>query len=221
MENVVVMSKAEARRFSYKIKENPDGKKYAIISISNIGDDANHFARSDAIIGILRLYFNDVDGRNIGAMHMSDAEKILEFMKRIGKKVNTVIVHCEAGVSRSAGVAAALLDVYKHDGNAIFQDSRYCPNMHCYRMVMDAYEDDTMPEEVRKSDNLCEKCRKLIVQDVITDGKCRICGKKFLSGHSPANVICDECIRFHNRRGIYLCRQCGWNIIVYAEGETK
>lgn len=47
-----------------------------------------------------------------------------------------IIVHCEAGVSRSAGVAAALLKYAGEDQNQILKNPKYRSNMTCYRMVL-------------------------------------------------------------------------------------
>jgi hypothetical protein len=45
-------------------------------------------------------------------------------------------VHCGAGVSRSAGVAAALGKWLNNDDGFIFNNFSYCPNFTCYRLVL-------------------------------------------------------------------------------------
>ena len=63
-----------------------------------------------------------------------DAEKIKQFVE--AHKEDSIIVHCDAGVSRSAGIAAALMKFYNGDDTPIFDNPRYCPNMLCYRTML-------------------------------------------------------------------------------------
>ena len=55
-------------------------------------------------------------------------------------KVECIIVHCEVGVSRSAGVMAAIQKYLTGDDSAIFNNGAFSPNMYCYRMMLDAFE---------------------------------------------------------------------------------
>ena len=48
-----------------------------------------------------------------------------------------VIVHCDAGISRSSGVAAAILKAKTGDDSQIFNSPKYRPNMRCYRIILD------------------------------------------------------------------------------------
>ena len=65
-----------------------------------------------------------------------DAKKIVEFLK---KYPNTdIIVHCDAGISRSSGVAAAIMKWATGDDSPIFKSYRYCPNTWCYRKTLEA-----------------------------------------------------------------------------------
>ena len=57
-----------------------------------------------------------------------DAKKIAGFVDRY--KNVLLIIHCDEGVSRSAGIAAAVLRYYTGDDAAIFDDCfSYNPNM--------------------------------------------------------------------------------------------
>ena len=50
-----------------------------------------------------------------------------------------MIVHCDAGISRSSGVAAAILKAKTGDDSQIFNNPKYRPNMRCYRIVLDEF----------------------------------------------------------------------------------
>lgn len=49
-----------------------------------------------------------------------------------------VIVHCDAGISRSAGVAAAILKHTTGDDSSIFENGLYDPNLWCYQKTLAA-----------------------------------------------------------------------------------
>ena len=83
------------------------------------------------------LVFDDEEG-GITSMTPQNAYDILDFVEKWLDEDVDIIVHCGAGVSRSAGVAAALSLLVNGDDSNIFDDGRYSPNMHCYRSVLKA-----------------------------------------------------------------------------------
>lgn len=114
-----------------------------VISISSRNEYAPcvNCNNTNKIISILPLYFNDTDNRDsaYGAMTYNDAVRIAQFIKsNYANTVDKVIVHCGAGQSRSAGVAAAILKYYTGDDSEIFDKPRYTPNMLCYRYTLEA-----------------------------------------------------------------------------------
>ncbi len=88
------------------------------------------------------LQFDDVEREHDGyiPMDQKQSEKIAKFVRMIyaDESVHTIVVHCEAGISRSAGVAAAILKWWTGDDSPIFDNNYYRPNMRCYRMVLNA-----------------------------------------------------------------------------------
>ena len=159
------MSCSKAKASAYKLN-----CRTAIISISNILDEPVHFPNSKYLIAMLPLTFNDVSGREKFCMDEKVALQIKEFVDLISNKVDRLIVHCEFGVSRSAGIAAAILKAISGNDSAIFDDPKYVPNMHCYRLVMDAL----MDEEGNLTINPFECVYSSICVD---DTICRACPK--------------------------------------------
>lgn len=133
-----ILSKTKAQRESYKI-QIPS----IIISITDPDKDRAHFASNPKIIGICRVSFDDADSHNKTdeeiLMSVDDAKKIRSFIDRYRDRVDQIIVHCEAGQSRSAGVMAAIIEYLTGDKHAVFGDPRYRPNMHCYRLMMNEF----------------------------------------------------------------------------------
>ena len=130
-----VMSRTNARRHSFRSTMDD----CAIISISDITAEPNRFHDNSHIKGICRLFFDDVEGHDAYCMTRADAEKIIQFVNTHINNVDEIIVHCFAGISRSAGVCAALMLILTGNDMEIFNNPRFCPNMHCYRMVLEAY----------------------------------------------------------------------------------
>ena len=142
---ILVMSREHARRWSY---ENKDGIPTAIISITDPHSPINRFdgaglrGHPNGIKSILRLQFADVDRGSPGCITSWDAESIVRFVNRNLDKVERLIVHCEAGQSRSAGVAAAILKYLTGDDTQIYDDSKYTPNSTCYREVLNKFYEE-------------------------------------------------------------------------------
>lgn len=64
------------------------------------------------------------------------AENILEFVDKHINNVSSIIVHCDAGVSRSVGIAAALSKILNSSDDEFFKGS---PNKYVYAMMLNYY----------------------------------------------------------------------------------
>ena len=112
--DLVVKSRTTAKAFSWQANI-PD---CVIISITDVDSNPNVFAKNKHIKGVLRLQFDDVEVTEPNAITEKDAKEILSFVDQFLNKVDLIVVHCEAGVSRSAGVCAALMQIINgDDGN--------------------------------------------------------------------------------------------------------
>ena len=79
---------------------------------------------------------------NDNGITKEQAKQIATFVKKHYGNVEQIIVHCEAGISRSAGVAAAILKYFTNDDSQIFDSYKYRPNTLCYRNVLEALYDE-------------------------------------------------------------------------------
>lgn len=77
------------------------------------------------------------DKMDIKLFDESYAEKILEFVNNYKNDVELIVVHCEVGISRSAGVASALSLIF--NGTDQYYFDNYVPNMLCYRKILNVY----------------------------------------------------------------------------------
>lgn len=110
-----------------------------MISIANTGLPHTTLVDSPHLRGVLRLAFDDVEairrdtrgGRT--PMTPAHAREIRAFLEERLEGVELIVVHCEAGVSRSPAVAAALWRWLEGTRGPFFD--RYRPNAHVYRTL--------------------------------------------------------------------------------------
>ena len=116
--------------------------QFAMISISTPHVEYSEFpfcTTTNNVIDICEVQFFDLDNTypiKKGLMELKDAKKIAEFVSYYRDKI--IIVHCDAGQSRSAGVAAAISRYYNGHCFEYFHHPCYTPNMFCYRLMMEA-----------------------------------------------------------------------------------
>ena len=132
-----IMSRYNARQASYQ-NEAPNT---AIISITDPGTKANSFYPQPWIVAILEQQFIDVEKPKRGHISLEQAKEIAGFVKQNYSKVERIIVHCEFGQSRSAGIAAAISKYYEEHDSGIFGNKAYSPNKTCFHYVLNALND--------------------------------------------------------------------------------
>ncbi len=118
--DIVYKVKAEGLRYT----DFSTGK--VIISIRTPGDEKAEFdSNNKTIKDILYLDFYDISYnsqeifKGYKPMSDEDAVRIRDFVLKWKDKVYTIWVHCDAGISRSTGVAAGILEVFGEDNSYI------------------------------------------------------------------------------------------------------
>lgn len=119
---------------------------YAVISITEPGVSSAQYPSSEFCNGILYLRFYDVDPsgqqqddincRYLEAFDSKHARKVIQFAL-IMQETELIVCQCIAGISRSAGIAAALSKIFNEEDDFFF--SRYTPNRHVYRTILEVY----------------------------------------------------------------------------------
>jgi predicted protein tyrosine phosphatase len=120
----------------------PHEVPYIVISITSGPDDVARLQRSDQCRGVLRLSFPDAEAPSGqftegDLFSQSQATQIWDFVLQHQAAVQRIVLHCDAGVSRSPAVAAAVARALGAD-NAEFFSGRYHPNMRVYRLLLQA-----------------------------------------------------------------------------------
>ena len=139
--NIKILSRVKAVKLSYTDFE----KDKVIISIKDPWADNAHFNRNNSSIKeILYLSFYDISEETndifggYSSMSPYDARKTAHFVNKWKDKVDTIWVHCEVGVSRSAGIAMAIMEHLNMDLTPILESTTYYPNMLCYELTKKA-----------------------------------------------------------------------------------
>lgn len=150
--NILIMSRTEVEELSKK----PFSSRVALISITDAGWTFAVLANKPKYI--LQLAFDDVDndifedelGRAPTAEEQvsiekkynmftdAQAQEIAVFYKTNKYDIDILLCQCEHGQSRSAAVAAAVLEYESKSGISIFSEDKYFPNKVVFRKVLKA-----------------------------------------------------------------------------------
>jgi predicted protein tyrosine phosphatase len=116
---------------------------HLVVSIRTPGDELATIYTTPSTLKVLYLAFYDliheVDGteeKDADMFQPAQARQILAMVKA-HPEAEHLIVHCDAGLSRSQGVGAALSKILEGDDSHYFK--RYHPNTRVYRMILEEH----------------------------------------------------------------------------------
>lgn len=113
---------------------------YAIISIqdSHTGGFGVQFTENHFCKGVLTLMFDDIVAEVEGAVLFNDemSDQIIEFILA-HKSVDTLLVHCYAGQSRSRAVGAFAVEMLGGDNSRYFEEGT--PNQYIFDVLESAW----------------------------------------------------------------------------------
>ena len=119
---------------------------YIVISISDPKSRKPRIPRTSLCRAVLQLRFHDAEPTlgfrlpaNVKLMRPAEAQQIRKFVNEHVAGVQTIVVHCEQGMSRSPAVAAAVCRLLGEDDSPFFRN--YAPNRYVYELVLN----DTAP----------------------------------------------------------------------------
>ena len=114
---------------------------YAVISIqdSHTGGFGVQFTENQFCKGVLTLIFDDIVTEVDGAVLFSDemADEVLDFIEEHKASVDTLLVHCYAGQSRSIAVGAFAVELRGGDNSKYFEEGT--PNQYIYDVLESAW----------------------------------------------------------------------------------
>lgn len=119
----------------------PHEVPHVVISITSDPGDVARVRSNEMCRGILRLAFPDADApsarfKKEALFSREDAIRIWDFVRLHRPEIQRILAHCDAGVSRSPAVGAAIARVLNGDDSEFF-GGRYRPNMLVYRTLLE------------------------------------------------------------------------------------
>ena len=118
------------------IEKKELSSKEAIVSFADEEEDFLDFPDN---VDVLKVVFYDVRPMSVAKEHydriLPEAKDIAAFVDKKIKEGKNIICQCDYGISRSAGLAAAIMENYAHRGIDVFANYRYTPNQFVFRKV--------------------------------------------------------------------------------------
>ena len=120
------------------LSETTDVRTAFVSITSPEGEEADLDESNPNVVGIFRMKFPDEDYGSPDSFEKPKAENfegLAEFAEFVEKSdVDLLVVHCEAGISRSAAVAAALSERLGL-GVDVWRERRLHPNLLVYKLA--------------------------------------------------------------------------------------
>lgn len=128
--NIIVLSE-------FQIKHVNPTTPYIVISISSPNSTKVSIPSNTYLKNVLYLSFYDLDKpvQQYQLFTQDYAQQIVKFVKEYINEIDLIICQCEAGISRSAGVAAALAKWLNGNDDIYFK--KYIPNNLVYRLLLE------------------------------------------------------------------------------------
>ena len=130
---VTILSKSE---LSNLIEKKELTSNSAIVSFADEEDDFLDFPKDS---DVLKIVFYDIRPSSTIKEHynrlLPEAKDIAKFVNQKILEGKDIICQCDYGISRSAGLAAAILERYAHRGIDVFANYKYTPNQFVYNKV--------------------------------------------------------------------------------------
>jgi len=121
-----ILNKYQAPKFVLDIK-----KYNVMVRITNPGEDFISLTNEEMYRDILELHFYDFveEQNNLTIINDNHLDAILEFFNK-NKNCDNMVIHCDMGISRSAGVAVGWF-IFNNDRASIYKiyhGSKHIPN---------------------------------------------------------------------------------------------
>ncbi|MEX2012321.1 MAG: hypothetical protein WD970_01010 [Patescibacteria group bacterium] len=122
---ILVLNRSEVGNFTAKVP-------YAVVSIKDPGEETVQLVPSVYLRDVLQLSFHDLTKQlGKGGYKLFDAvmaEQVCRFTKRCLLNIELLVIHCGAGKSRSAAIAAALNKWINGSHEPYVRGKSYIPN---------------------------------------------------------------------------------------------
>ena len=129
----IVLNEETATEFKHEMY-------HVVISIYSPSRSPISFVKCDKRLGVLYLCFHDADNKiesipELVLFNKGMAIDVLTYIESIKDRIELIVVNCEAGISRSMGLCAALSKIYTGKDEYYFRQG--LPNMLVYKTILE------------------------------------------------------------------------------------
>lgn len=119
-----------------------EGERYAVLSFVDVGSRVPHIERHEGFVERLVIHADDCtpqdppfNGRRLCPLSQAQAKQVARFVRANAERIDTLYVHCHAGLSRSPGAATAIAEALAIAEIEMLNGSSVIPNRHVREMV--------------------------------------------------------------------------------------
>lgn len=120
---------------------------HVVLSVREPNRPKADYPINDTRIAVRHFVFTDEDSeetaKKLGQTHLlmtdEQAEDLVKFVKEFEGHITLIVCQCDGGLSRSAGMAAALSVIYNGPGSDSHIFNKKIPNRYVYRKILEAH----------------------------------------------------------------------------------
>ncbi len=142
MKRIIVGSSSDAQEYRPQT-----GDRYAVLSFVDVGVEVPHIERRPGFAERLVIHADDCmpddppfNGRRLRPLSESQAKQVARFVHANANRIDTLFIHCHAGMSRSPGAALAIAEVLAIAEIEMLNGESIVPNSHVRALVRAALE---------------------------------------------------------------------------------
>lgn len=120
-----------------------ESERYAVLSFVDVGCEVPHIERHAGFVERLVIHADDCTpednpifgGRRLCPLSQAQAKQVARFVRANADRVDTLYVHCHAGLSRSPGAATAIAEALAIAEIEMLNGPSVMPNRHVRELV--------------------------------------------------------------------------------------
>ncbi len=127
-----------------------EGERYAVLSFVDVGVEVPHVERRAGFTERLVIHADDCmpddppfNGRRLRPLSDAQAQQVARFVHANAERIDTLFIHCHAGISRSPGAAMAIAEALAIAEIEMMNGDEIAPNAHVRESVRAALERQT------------------------------------------------------------------------------
>lgn len=128
------------------------GERYAVLSFVDVGAQVPQIERHEGLVERLVIHADDCtpedppfNGRRLCPLSEAQAKQVARFVHANAERIDTLYVHCHAGLSRSPGAASAIAEALAIAEVEMLNGTSVIPNRHVRKLVRAALGDSAAP----------------------------------------------------------------------------